>query len=254
MRTSIIALLTTAALGIAACAPVETSSSRPDVPDGSDVQLPEAGPTEVMAPVRSAQSGLNAYQRVTKRVGPVATQYCRQQNPSAPRAFCDFRIIAIEQDGQPPNAFQTIHNGQPILAFNKAMLQSVKNDDEIAFILSHEAGHQIAGHLARRNQNAQLGAILLGGLAQASGQVDARGVEQIAQLGGFVGGRAYSQSYELEADVIGTVIARQAGYDPRVGALSFRRVPSGGGLLSTHPPSERRLRTVLAKADELDGK
>jgi predicted Zn-dependent protease len=51
----------------------------------------------------------------------------------------------------------------------------------------------------------------------------------------------YSQSYELEADVVGAFIAARAGYDPELGARVFTRpvLAGGGGLLSTHPASTR---------------
>jgi len=70
-------------------------------------------------------------------------------------------------------------------------------------------------------------------------------------LGMALGHSAYSQSYELESDVIATHITRAAGYDPIEGAKFFARAAAAktsAGNLSfwgTHPPDAVRLATVI---------
>ncbi len=215
---------------LASCTAVETpnlSTSRP-------------APTAT----RSPQQAVDAYLRVGSRIERVAEQVCRQKNPSRPSTYCDFQLKVDTSETNVPNAFQTIgQDGRPIIAFNIAMLATVQNDDEIAFILGHEAGHQIANHLVRTNTNANLGALLLGGLLAASG-ADATSIQEAQNIGGSIGARAYSQSHELEADVLGTYVAEMAGYNPGIGARSFARFAGGGGFLSTHPPSQQRIAAV----------
>ena len=96
----------------------------------------------------------------------------------------------------------------------------MQSDDEIAFVLSHEASHHIAGHIGRQQQQQALGALVLGGLVAATGQAygtpatdDA--IRQAMDVGAYVGARAYSQSYELEADTLGAYVTARAGYDAR---------------------------------------
>ncbi|WP_145963080.1 M48 family metalloprotease, partial [Mangrovicoccus ximenensis] len=110
-------------------------------------------------------------------------------------------------------------------------------------------------------------AILLGTLAAmgnaaaaANGQsYDPNAVGNSVALGYALGDRAYSQTYELESDTIGTFIAREAGYDPVTGARFFARdedARSGNGKLSfwgTHPPDFRRVAAVIATDRMLDG-
>jgi predicted Zn-dependent protease len=193
------------------------------------------------AVTRSQSSALSAFARVARQVAPVARQSCRSLYPTAPVTFCDFRTAILNDPGQPPNAFQTIgRDGRPVITFNINMLRTARNDHEIAFVMGHEAGHQIARHLIRKSGNRAAGAALGGILVAIAGGDVQSGMD----LGGMIGGRAYSREFELQADTIGTHIAYRAGYDPVIGARSFARNPGSSDILSTHPPSSQRIQTV----------
>ncbi len=198
-------------------------------------------PTPSFHIVRSTQSGMAAFSRVSKRVVPVAKRSCRQIHRDAPPKYCDFVIKVQNDPKQPANAFQSVgRDGRPNITFNINMIRSTENDNEIAFILGHEAGHQIAGHLSKTRQNQTAGAILGGILAAAIGADVQSGVD----LGGTVGARSYSKGYELQADRIGTYIADRAGYNPVIGARAFNRTTGSNALLATHPPSQDRIEIV----------
>lgn len=221
---------------LAACEAIQTPVSAPS-------SAPSATINSGQAPT-SARQAINAFERVAADIYPVARTICRQENPNQSTRFCDFRIGVDTQDKSGPNAYQTIgKDGRPIIAFNLAMLATIQNDDEIAFILGHEAGHQIASHLVKARTNTSLGATILGTIISANGGTPQQ-IEEAANLGGFLGQRVYSKDHELQADVIGTYVAHQAGYDALRGAQSFRRFSGGGGFLSTHPASPQRLTTV----------
>ena len=197
---------------------------------------------------KSAKAGLVAFQRVSRRVEPVAERSCREIYPKAKPQFCDFVIRVHNDPKQPPNAFQSIgKDGRPVITFNINMIRSIQNDHEIAFILGHEAGHQIATHLVKTRQNATAGAVLGGLLAGALGA----SVPSGADLGGLVGARSYSKGFELEADRIGTHIASRAGYSAIIGARSFNRTKGSNAFLSTHPPSQDRINTVHQTASQI---
>lgn len=190
---------------------------------------------------RSAQSGLAAFNRVARRMEPVAERSCRQIHKNSGPRFCDFVIRVHNDPKQPANAFQSIgKDGRPVITFNINMIRSVQNDHEYAFILGHEAGHQIATHLTKTQQNQLAGAMVGGILAVVLGGDIQSGVD----LGGFVGGRSYSKGFELQADRIGTHIASRAGYNPVTGAKSFNRTVGSSAFLATHPPSGERINTV----------
>ncbi len=199
--------------------------------------------------LRSASSGLAAFKRVSGRVEPVAERSCRQMHPKAPAKFCDFQIKVLNDPKQAPNAFQSIgKDGRPVITFNINMIRSIQNDHEIAFIMGHEAGHQMATHLIKQRQNATAGAVVGGILAGVLGA----NVNTGTDLGGLIGARGYSKNYELQADRIGTHIASRAGYNPVVGAKSFNRTAGGSNaFLSTHPPSQDRINTVNQTAAQI---
>jgi len=182
------------------------------------------------------------FEYVTRRVEPVAERMCRERTQGT---NCDFRIVVDARRNQPSNAYQTVDkSGRPVLAFTLALIADVRNRDEMAFVMSHEVAHHIRGHLARTQQNAAAGAIILGGLAALTG-AGSGAIQEATNLGGSVGARSYSKNFELEADALGTVIAKRAGFDPVHGAQFFTQIPDPGDrFLGTHPPNAQRLETV----------
>ncbi|NIZ09761.1 M48 family metalloprotease [Pseudooceanicola sp. HF7] len=204
-------------------------------------------------PGQPTQSDMARFRRVVARVEPVGEAFCRAEIGNS--RTCDV-TVTIDKDMAQPNAYQTYSGTRPIIAFSRPMLAEVRNDDELAFILGHEMGHHIAAHVDKQGQQALAGA-LLGGIAVAALGGDPNDAMSGAMVGSMVGSHSYSQRYELEADVVGTQITRQAGYNPVTGARFFARPKpqQSSGQLSfwgTHPPDRQRLATVLETVDELD--
>lgn len=227
-------------VALAACdVPAPTSQVQP---------RPQGGATQASQQDARTRAGVAARQFVTvvETVEPVAERECRRL---APGANCDFQIVVDDRPGQPPNAFQTVdRNGRPILAFNLALIASVGNADELAFVMGHEAAHHVLGHLGRTQQNAAVGAVILSGLA-ALGGADAATVQSAEQIGASLGARTYSKDFELEADQLGTVITARAGYEAVRGAQFFNRIPDPGNrFLGTHPPNAARMEIVRRTA------
>lgn len=203
---------------------------------------PSPAQTARKAPEKPTASQMAQFNRVIGRVEPVAERECRNRTSNT---NCDFRIVVDDRPGLPANAFQTVDkNGRPILAFTLAMIADLRNQDELAFVLGHEAAHHIRGHIPRQRQTAMAGAILLGGLATLAGAGSGT-VDAASDVGAAVGARTYSKDFELEADALGTVITRRAGYNPVRGAEYFTQIPDPGDrFLGTHPPNAQRIETV----------
>lgn len=225
---------------------------------GTTYQTPVVGP--VVVPTRAAPAAAEArrpvsraladFRAVSPRVERAAETFCRQELAGRDPRYCDFKIRLIEDRRAPPNAFQTLdRDGRPLIVVTATLLAETGSADEIAFVMSHEAGHHISDHLPKQRNSQMAGALILGTLASAIGGEGAsqNSVRQAMNLGSFVGGRVYSQRFELEADVVGAYIAARAGYDPERGARIFTRpklAQGDAGLLSTHPASPQRLATV----------
>lgn len=191
---------------------------------------------------QSATFGAVDFVAVVRAVQPIATRECRRRTRGI---NCNFLVQLDPNRKAPPNAFQGVtKDGRPVLTFTASLVNNVRNPDELAFVLGHEAAHHIDGHLARQKQNAIAGAAVFAGLATLTGG-SAADVANAQKLGAVVGARSYSKEFELEADELGTLIAYRAGYNPLIGAQYFTTLPDPGNrFLGTHPPNNDRLETV----------
>lgn len=199
-------------------------------------------------------AAVTRFKRVMPRVRRAGVTYCKTVYPGANPAYCNVDF-GIDPQLTEPNAYFTFKNRRPIVRVSVPLLQESGSDDEVAFVLAHEYGHMLGQHIQKSAQQAQAGAFILGALTAAVGG-DAAAVESSMDLGAAVGGRAYSQEYELESDILGTRIAYAAGYDPVKGLQFFTRAAkkgarSGGSFWSTHPPDRRRVATVLAEVERI---
>ncbi|MCC6008231.1 MAG: M48 family metalloprotease [Rhodobacteraceae bacterium] len=189
---------------------------------------------------------------VVARMAPVMRTTCEERLPPQ---RCDFQIFVDERPGLPVNALQTLDRaGNPVIVFTRSLIDDARNQDELAFVLGHEAAHHIAGHIPRQQAGAMAGALVFGTLAQLSGGATAQSVDQAARLGAMLGARVYSREHELEADALGAVIAHRAGFDPVNGTRFFERIPDPGNqFLGTHPPHAERIAVVRRTMDQLRG-
>ncbi|WP_370228906.1 M48 family metalloprotease [Cognatishimia sp.] len=183
------------------------------------------------------------YARVVSRMEPVIESECRARVSA--QVNCDFAIILDDDPRKGANAYQTLdRSGRPILAFTTQILPDFQNDDELAFVLGHEAAHHIAGHIAQTRSTAVTGALLGGALAVVLGGGQSA-VDIGVDLGSTVGARAYSKDHELEADRLGAILTQRSGYDALRGAQFFERIPDPGDrFLGTHPPNDQRIAVV----------
>lgn len=242
MRALVRGMVLGAGLALAGCVSVPTTTAPPKAPTGATEKV------TVSSKVR-AQRAAKQFVAVVNTVEPVAESECRKR---ARGANCDFQIVVDDRPGQPPNAYQTLDKtGRPIIAFTLALIADVRNADELAFVMGHEAAHHIAGHIRRQKENAAAGAVIFAGLAVLTG-ADAGSVQTAQDLGAAVGARSYSKEFELEADALGTVITKRAGFNPLIGAEFFTRIPDPGNrFLGTHPPNAKRIETVRRVASQM---
>ena len=157
-----------------------------------------------------------------------------------PKTACGYRIQVIEQDMV--NAFADGKN--VILA--QGMLRFASTDEELALVVGHEVAHNALGHLKRTTANQMIG-ILLGGAVDvlaAAGGINTGG--DAMRLGGNIGGRAFSQGFEKEADYMGVYLAARAGYGVSNAPMFWRRmaIEHPGSIkenyMSSHPSSPER--------------
>lgn len=227
-------LILSAALALTGCVSTTSSPTPQSAPQKDEVaRLSVSQANARLAPIKA-------------RMEPVAERECKRMTQGM---NCDFLIQVHEDASAPSNAYQTLTKaGRPVIVFTSALISDVQNNDELAFVLGHEAAHHMMGHIGRTQTDAMAGAVIVGILAAAAG-ADANVLNTAMDLGATVGSRAYSKSYELEADRLGTIITKRAGYDPVRGAAYFTRIPDPGNMfLGTHPPNSQRIAIVQQTA------
>lgn len=245
-----------------------------DVPQAGETSLAQArglfaaerDPATAARARLAPAAAVAQFQEVVARVEPVAESFCRSQTAEAPSFNCDLRLL-LDTRSPERNAFQNYGpDGAPQVTFTLPLVADARNPDELAFVMGHEMGHHIGQHIQKGRQQAVAGMLVMGALT-AYGQAqatsanpyrstfgDQQRMEDMMGLGGAIGHQAFSQTYELESDVIGTYIATAAGYDPVLGARFFARpespvTPAGArSFWGTHPSDEARLATVIETA------
>ena len=152
------------------------------------------------------------------------------------------------------NAF--VMPGQQVGVF-RGITELTENDDQLASILGHEAGHIDGRHSAAR-ASAQVTAQV----AMVAGSVAIAQSDELSQYGNALaalGGAAiqfgvllpYSRNHELQADKLGVDYMYEAGYDvtqaPRLWELMDKK--SAGNrppeFMSTHPDPGRRRNELI---------
>jgi len=93
---------------------------------------------------------------------------------------------------------------------------------------------------AEQQQNAPAGVLLIGRLTSLAGEppIIFRAAQDIDIV---MGGRTYSEKFELQADALGIQITHAADYDPVRGAALFTRISDPGNAFpGTHFPERIR--------------
>jgi Zn-dependent protease with chaperone function len=176
-------------------------------------------------------------------------------------------VAAIPPEFQHPEFKYTfkIVNARDINAFalpggpmyvNRGMIESAKNEGEMAGVMAHEISHVALRHGTAQatkasnplNQILGIGAILGG--AVLAGQTGAE-LGQAAFGAYFL---RFSRDAETQADTLGAQIMARAGYDPNDLANMFKTIEAQGGgsggpdWLSDHPNPSNRYKNIENEA------
>jgi hypothetical protein len=175
------------------------------------------------------------------------------------------RLVAVAPGPKYPYTFKIV-NQKDINAFavpggplhiNLGTIQAADNEAQLAGVMAHEMGHVImrhSTHMASQQAMGQLGLGVIGALI-------GRGTgAQLANVAGqFVAGSVFmkfSRDAENQADLVGTDIMHDAGYDPVQLARFFQKLDEEGGsrgpqFFSDHPNPGNRVQSVSAEAATL---
>ena len=144
---------------------------------------------------------------------------------------------------------------------NRGTIEAANSEAQLAGVMAHEASHVALRHgtnQASKASVAQMPLAILGGLLGGNSTAAA-----LTQLGaGFTVNSIllkYSRDAESQADLMGTQILSDAGYDPRAMGQFFETLQKqdGGGnrvaFFNSHPNPDRRIEKVNEEVARLGG-
>lgn len=200
-----------------------------------------------MAPVMSREmGGRHTNPTVQEYVNQLGNEIVKKSTArNAPYEF-QFHVLA---DRNTVNAF-ALPGGQ--IFITAGLLARLKNESQLAGVLSHEIGHVVARHSAEHMAKGQLTQFLVTAAGVAGSDPDSMGSAQrsamIASMVGQLTTLKYGRGDELESDRLGVRFMSEAGYNPNelIEVMTILETASGsrnGSLewLQSHPnPGNRR--------------
>lgn len=143
---------------------------------------------------------------------------------------------------------------------NRGAIEVADNEAQLAAVMAHELSHVALRHGTNQASKAEFANGVLGiadGILGGS-----TGGALLGKLGEFAAGGVllrYSRTAESQADVMGTQVLYDSGYDPRAMAQFFEKLEAESKgknppeFLSDHPSPEHRVERVDEEIEKLGG-
>ena len=143
---------------------------------------------------------------------------------------------------------------------NRGAIEVADNEAQLAGVMAHELSHVALRHGTNQATKAQAAQGFLGIASGIFG--GSTGGALLTELGAFAAGGVllrYSRSAESQADVMGTQVLYDSGYDPRAMAQFFEKLEAETKgknppeFFSDHPNPEHRVERVDEEIEKLGG-
>ena len=197
------------------------------------------------------KSALEQIQTQTKNGQPLRVDLMRKGRGQSvlitPDRSCSYPVVL--GNGDEVNAYA---DGNQVI-IQRGMMRFASNDTELGLVISHEIAHNSMSHMRSKMTNYALGSIV-DIAAQIFLGIPTQG------LFGNIGGNAYSQDFEAEADYVGLYIMAQAGGDIENAPQFWRRMATlaPGAIqsnhMSSHPATPERFVALEETVKEIRAK
>jgi predicted Zn-dependent protease len=212
----------------------------------SEVQAAGGAPSRHQVSDQEVKQALDA---ALDRIRPAATQLCHEMRVGV----CVWQFHLSGDRSLNANA-----GPGGVITVNRGIVEYAQNEEEVAVVIAHEMGHQMANHVATGVRNQQVGALAgtiplgaLGAVAgyyarDTTGTIAGQAAKAGGQLGGAVGRISFSKEQEREADYLAAVILYRSGMDldkARGFMVTIARASTRKetGMLDSHPAGPERL-------------
>ena len=147
-----------------------------------------------------------------------------------PVIACDWPVI--EEPSQSVNAFADGHT----VHIDEGMLRFAQNNTELAIIIAHEFGHNLMGHIHKKEANT-LTAGIIGAILETAldGVTHTSTNGTITRDAEAIGAGAHSVAFEQEADYVGLYLMARAGYHIDGVENFWRRLSTLDASMINHP-------------------
>ena len=143
---------------------------------------------------------------------------------------------------------------------NRGMIAAANSQGEVASVMAHELSHVALRHgtaQATKATKYEIGTLLGAIVGSIIGGNVGSAVAQGTQFGLGTAFLRFSREFEREADLLGSQIMAEAGYDPREMASMFQTIQAQGGSggpqwLSDHPDPGNRYEAITREAKLLE--
>ena len=140
------------------------------------------------------------------------------------------------------------------ILLSTGLLKLLENEDDLAFVLSHEIAHVTRRHHYQVVQRQRLAEQAAKGLQSATQNDE---TAKLAQASGQIYARGLDKSAEFESDRLGVEYMTRAGYDPAAALSVLVKLqkfksddPRAELLFSTHPSPAERMDMLLQSGIE----
>ena len=182
--------------------------------------------------IRSGRFRISRNQALIQRVNRIGQRLAKQSNrPNLPFTFQVIQDNSI-------NAFATMGGFAYV---NTGLIAAAENEAELASVIGHEIAHITERHSIKQMRNVAISQGLMSATGLDENNIVNLGVQLAFNL-------PHSREAELEADQVGLINLRQAGYAP-IGMITFmKKLTQKGGsppaFLSTHPATSQRVQAL----------
>jgi predicted Zn-dependent protease len=226
------------------------------IPSSTMQQLSEEGYRQQISstPLSSNKSETERVKRVGRKIISAVEKYLQQEGQSNRIAGFNWEINLLES--KEANAF-CMEGGK--IAFYTGIMKYCPSDDAIAVVMGHEIAHAIAHHGGERMS--QMLVTQAGGMTLNLAMRNQSSLVRNLTLASYgVGSQVgvllpFSRTHETEADRMGLIFMKMAGYNPHEAARFWERMAAGSKgsppkWLSTHPDHQTRIENLKKWANE----